>query len=63
MSKGRRYLATGLLNHVRDVNFGIHDFTEFPSVVSLQELKSGNFDRFISSALSKCQDRPTPHSG
>jgi hypothetical protein len=24
-----------LLNHIGDVNLGIHDFTEFPPVVSL----------------------------
>jgi hypothetical protein len=30
-----RTLATGLLNHVGDVNFGIHDFAEFPTVVML----------------------------
>ena len=28
-----------LLNHVGDINLGIHDFTEFASVVSLQKLK------------------------
>ncbi len=30
-----RYLATGLLNHVGDVNLGIHDFTEFSPTVLL----------------------------
>src|SRR6266478_4392137 len=30
-----RYLATGLLNDAGDVNFGIHDLTEFPPMVSL----------------------------
>lgn len=29
----------GLLNHVGDVYLSIHDFTEFPSVVSLQKTK------------------------
>jgi hypothetical protein len=31
----RGYLATGLLNHVGDVNLGIHDFTECPTMVTL----------------------------
>ncbi len=26
-----KYLATGLLNHIRDVILGIHDFAEFPT--------------------------------
>jgi len=26
-------LAMGLLNHVGDINLGIHDFVEFPPVV------------------------------
>jgi len=35
LGQGRcRYLATGLLNHIGDVNVGIHDFAEFPPVVS-----------------------------
>ncbi len=37
-----------------------YDFAEFALAGSLLKLKSGNFDRFISSALSKGQDRLTP---
>jgi len=37
-----------------------YDFAEFALAGSLLKLKSGNFDQFISSALSKGQGRPTP---
>jgi hypothetical protein len=29
-----------LLNYVGDINLGIHDFAQFPSVVSLEKLKN-----------------------
>jgi hypothetical protein len=32
-------LATGLLNRDRNINLGIHDFAEFPTLVSLYGLK------------------------
>jgi hypothetical protein len=44
------FSSMDLLNHIGDINLGIHDFAEFPSVVSFWELKNvvvygtGGFD-------------------
>ena len=46
-----RCFATGLLNHVRDVNFRIHDFAELPPLVPLQELKN------VVVYLTRCPER------
>jgi hypothetical protein len=45
-----RYLATGLLNQVGDVYLAVNDFTEFPSLVSLQKLKD------VPVYVSRCSD-------
>ena len=43
-------LATGLLNQVGDVYLAVNDFTEFPSLVSLQKLKD------VPVYVSRCSD-------
>ena len=41
----------GLLNHVGDVNIGIHDFTECPPMVTLLKLKN------LVVHINRCSDR------